>query len=303
MSYLNFKRTAIIGLFASQLTACGGGASLPVELNSVVRVSLKGLQDLGTTQSFVGWLKLEDSSYLYLGKVGAGKDGAPTQVDFSVKKTDVSRAKEFVLTVESGTGPIAVPSNSHLLAGNFNAQRSEASISIDHSNALNTKFANASGRFFLATPVTAITTDEDQGLWFSDVKDGKLAVGLDLPTLPSGWIYEGWVEVGGKFYSTGRFTRFDAWDNDVAGPTAGPIGGAIPTFPGQDFMSPAVKLPGGKAIISVEPVARSGETPFFINPLVGSIANLIGGKNVQSMSNTFTSSATIPQGNVVVVAQ
>ncbi len=299
MIYSNFKRLALAASIAGVLAACGGSDNASDE--SVMRLSVSALQDPGAGQVYTGWLKLDDASYVAVGTVSAAS-GGPTQREFKVKKSHIARAREFVLTLESSSATPAAPAKARLLAGSFNAGKTEATMSVEHPGALNTNFANASGRFFLATPVTVALDDEAQGIWFAGVVDGKLAVGLELPALPEGWTYEGWVTVNGKLSSTGRFTRVDAWDSDVAGPTAGPIGAVVPSFPGQDFLAPAVSLPGGMAVISVEPVARSSDTPFFIRPLSAPIANVVGGRNVQSLSNAFTAGAKLPQGSVLVVA-
>lgn len=297
------QRLALSAAISALLAACGGSDSDSAAETARVRVSVSGLQDPGTGQVYAGWLKLDDASYVAVGNVSAASGNAATERDFNVNKAHIARASEFLVSIESDTGKPTAPGKARLLAGSFNTAKTEANIAIDHPAALNTGFANASGRFFLATPVTVALDDEAMGIWFAGVADGKLAVGLELPTLPEGWTYEGWVTVNGKLSSTGRFTRVDAWDSDVAGPTAGPVGAVIPSFPGQDFLAPPVSLPGGMAVISVEPVARISDTPFFIRPLSAPIANVVGGRNVQSMNNAFAGGAARPQGSVKVVAQ
>ena len=59
--------------------------------------------------------------------------------------------------------------------------------------ALGVDFSTATGSYILATPSTASDTgDNDQGIWWLVPGTTKTA-SLDLPTLPAGWMYEGWV--------------------------------------------------------------------------------------------------------------
>ena len=101
---------------------------------------------------------------------------------------------------------------------------------------------------------------------FLDPAAGPSA-GLRLPTLPAGWRYEGWVVGDGGPVSTGIFTDPAAADIDGAGPAAGPDG--APPFPGQDFIAPAMKVPGTTVVLSVEPDPDDSPAPFFIKPLAG----------------------------------
>ena len=75
------------------------------------------------------------------------------------------------------------------------------------------------------------------GVWFLDNSSGAPAVGLTLPTLPDGWIYEGWAVIDGVPVSTGTFSTVDAADNSAtfSGSKAGP------PFPGEDFL---INAPG-----------------------------------------------------------
>ena len=89
------------------------------------------------------------------------------------------------------------------------------------------------GKFILATPTTDDSGDELSGIWFLDLITGTPDVSLQLPDLPEGWIYEGWVVMNGMPVTTGKFTQVDAADelapysgNDNLGPP----------FPGEDFV-------------------------------------------------------------------
>ena len=130
----HLKRVAIASSAAILLAACGGSDT--AKEDSVVRVSLSGLQEPGAGQVYAGWLKLDDASYVAVGNVSAGTGSAPSLREFNVKKAHLSRAQEFVLTVESASATPAAPNKARLLAGTFNAGKTEANMSIDHPGAL-----------------------------------------------------------------------------------------------------------------------------------------------------------------------
>jgi hypothetical protein len=74
--------------------------------------------------------------------------------------------------------------------------------------------------------------NENSGVWFFSLETGAPTVGLDLPTLPAGWAYEGWVVSGGSPVTSGRFTAFDVVD--FAAPLISTMAG--PPFPGEDYL-------------------------------------------------------------------
>jgi hypothetical protein len=167
---------------------------------------------------------------------------------------------------------------------------------VGHAAALGNDFTNAAGKFFLATPTNPGT--DDQGIWWINPSSGSMQAGLGLPTLPAGWVYEGWVVVDGKPTTTGRFTSVTGADSDGAGPTKG--AGAAPLFPGQDFINPAKKLPGGMAVISIEPEPDNSAAPFLLKPLLTNpISNATGPSNLQTMVNQ--ASKVNPKGTVTIV--
>ncbi len=115
--------------------------------------------------------------------------------------------------------------------------------------------------------------NDENGIWFGNPGTPPTA-SLNLPTLPDGWIYEGWVVGEGGPISTGTFTEFGAVDdsNDFSG-TENNVG---PPIPGEDFF---LNAPGGETfpldvrgrtvVISVEPVPDNSTDPFAAKPLTG----------------------------------
>ena len=99
--------------------------------------------------------------------------------------------------------------------------------------------------------------------------------GLDLPTLPAGWIYEGWTVIdgvpvtSGKFMDVADFDNFDGYSSQMY---------PGPPFPGEDYLMNApsglsfpTDISGGYAVISVEPYPDNGPEPFAIKPLIDMI--------------------------------
>ena len=132
--------------------------------------------------------------------------------------------------------------------------------------------AQASGKFMLGTPTDNNTfVNERSGLWFGNILSG--VAGLNLPPLPSGWVYEGWAIVGGSTLTTGRFNianrpdTFSGFSDNQA---------PAPKFPGEDFLRdpPVVVFPnlrfpvdlnGQTVVITVEP-DRKGTDPTGAGP-------------------------------------
>lgn len=262
------------------------GASPPA--TETLSMDFTGLEDLGADQVYEGWL-IVDGMPVSTGTFTVDAMGEPVPATSTVAADDAARATAFVLTLEPAVDPDPAPSAVHILAGDFAGDT--AALTTDHADAIGTDFSSSAGTFILATPTTmADTTDEDQGIWFLDPSGGGPSASLTLPTLPAGWRYEGWVVVGGTPVSTGTFTDVAAVDSDGAGASAGPDG--APPFPGQDFISPAMVLTGGTAVISVEPDPDNSPAPFAIKPLVGSIGSPGGSQAL--MQNL----GTVPSGTV-----
>ena len=164
---------------------------------------------------------------------------------------------------------------------------------MDHGAALGTDFEAASGGYFLQTPSTAdIAEDYYKGIWFIDPAAGPGA-GLDLPTLPAGWQYEGWLFYNGYAISTGTFLDPAGADSDAGGPYAGLDG--TPPFPGQDFINPSLDLAGFQVAISVELVPDNSASPYGIIPLQDGRIDDLGPAVFEALTNTAT---YVPAGAV-----
>ena len=261
--HLLYFTVAFSALF--YFTACEKTDEASFELN------IAGLEDLGSTFAYEGWLIVEGSP-VSTGTFTVDADGKLSQTSFTVNSDDLELASTFVLTIEPSPDSDPAPSEVHVLAGDFSG--SSAELSISHEAALNTGFASSAGTYLLATPSNGMDSHEKSGVWFLDPSSGTMMPGLNLPQLPAGWIYEGWAVINGVPVSTGTFSSPDRMDD--AAPYSGPEG--TPAFPGEDFImnAPAglsfpTDLSGGMAVISVEPVPDNSTAPFAIKPLVGMI--------------------------------
>lgn len=241
--------------------------------NANLNLSIAGLEDVGSSFRYEGWIMVNGSP-VSTGTFSVNSTGQLSKTSFIVDKDQLQSSTAFVLTIEPFPDSNPAPSDQKLMGGNFSA--SNATLEIGHPAALNTNFSTATGRFVLATPTTASTTDELSGLWFLSLATGSPTAGLSLPVLPPGWKYEGWALINGKPVTTGVFTMVTG--ADATAPFSGPL--AAPPFPGEDFILNApvgstfpTNLSGGLAVISVEPFPDNSPTPFLLKPLVATIPN------------------------------
>lgn len=249
-----------------------------------------GLEDLGPGWAYEGWL-IVDGAPVSTGVFTVDSVGVPSQTHFPVT-VNRSLTTAFVLTIEPSPDPDPNPSATHLLAGDF--ADAAAALAVAHPAALGDDFLSAAGSFILAVP-SEPTAPYTQGIWWLDPVSGAAA--LQLPTLPAGWQYEGWVVGPDGPLSTGAFTDPAAADSDAGGPYAGP--NPTPPFPGQDFVHPPLDLVGLTAVISVEPDPDNSPAPFALKPLVDAVIEDPGAPGLlQSMSNN---AATFPIGSATLV--
>jgi hypothetical protein len=201
-------------------------------------------------------------------KVSTGTFTVGDDYEFSVDR-DLSEADKLVITIEPENDTDDRPSGVAILAGAVEGTTVDLSFPVS--------FEDASGTFLLGTP-SDDSASPTAGIWFIDVPSPSPS--LELPNLPSGWTYEGWVVADGTPLTTGRFD--DPASGDDFDGFSGPQDS--PDFPGEDFLRNApsgIEFPldlsagGYKAVISVEPdidgVDPTGDNPFAIKPLAGEI--------------------------------
>ncbi len=242
-------------------------------------VTLQGLPDVGPDFVYEGWLVTAGGA-VSSGRFSIGAHGETHTFDID---SGLARCSPlFVLTIEPAVGDDPAPAETHVVAGAFDDQ-GVAALRADHPKALGTNFASAKGGYILETPTTPdIEDDYGQGVWFLEPDSGQPS--LDLPDLPEGWTYEGWVVGPDGPISTGRFSDPAQLDSDGAGPAAGT--GGFPSLPGQDFIDPARLLTDGYAVvITIEPEPDVSPGPFTIKPLVDDEVEDVGRGGFQTLTN------------------
>lgn len=268
--------------------------------NSTTRelnLSINGLEDLGSNYVYEGWV-IVDGSPVSTGRFSVNSSGVLSNSSFVLDKETLDAATTFVLTIEPSVGDDPAPSDVHILAGNFNGNSGDLSVS--HSAALGNSFTNVTGKYILATPTDGGMMDnEESGVWFLDNSSGSMVEGLNLPTLPAGWEYEGWAVINGSPVSTGRFSSVNMADSNAAtSPFKGNANNG-PNFPGEDFLQNAplgltfpTDLRGGTIVISVEPSPDNSTAPFLLKPLVHSVPMSATTHAVLNMNQNLTSLPT-----------
>ena len=243
----------------------------PTNTMKNINLNISGLEDLGANYVYEGWL-IANGSPVSTGTFTVDDMGSLSKTTFSLDESFVNDATAFVLSIEPANDSDPAPSATKMMAGDF----SGASASV--TTGLVGDFSNAAGKYILATPTNGADTDENSGIWFLDLATGAPTVGLNLPQLPDGWKYEGWVVINGQPVTTGTFTNTMATDDadPFSGSMALPdVNGTDGFFPGEDFLmnAPAglnfpTDIAGGMAVISVEPYPDNSPNPFTLKPLV-----------------------------------
>lgn len=288
-------RMILIASLALAAAACGDDGDGMMTGEAELTLSFTNVPELGADYVYEGWL-ITPAGPVSSGRFTVDASGALSPASFMVGHETADTATAFVLTIEPATGDDPAPADSHLLAGPITG--GSASLTTSDAAALGTDFASAAGDYILATPTTmADDTDDSQGIWWL-VPGDTPAASLTLPTLPAGWVYEGWVVGDDGPVSTGTFAAADVADSDGAGATAGTDG--APPFPGQDFITPAMDLVGGAAVISVEPVPDDNAAPFVIKPLVDADIEDIAAPTSQPMTNN--AAASLPAGSATLTS-
>ncbi len=274
------NRTIPTLLLAVLAAGCDSDSPTAPDMGGALTLSLDGVETLGEGFTYEGWIVVNEAP-ISTGTFAVDASGTAGQTSFDVDAAALASATKFILTIEPSPDPDPAPSATHYLAGDFDG--TAAALSVADGAALGDSFAGADGRFILETPSSAgDPADYASGIWWLDPAGGP-GPGLTLPTLPEGWVYEGWVVGPDGPMTTGRFNDVMAGDSDGAGPAAGPDG--FPPFPGQDFVDPRSVLTGYAAVISVEPDPDDSPSPFTLKPLVDENIEDVGAATVQPMSN------------------
>lgn len=268
----------------------------PVSSNKTITANITGLEDLGADYVYEGWI-IVNGAPVSTGTFTVDANGAMSASSFTVSEANALAATAFVLSIEPAVDPDPAPSDVKLLGGPI--ANNAGTLSISHMAALGDDFSAATGEYIVATPTDGMGNNELSGVWFLD-PSGAPDPGLDLPTLPAGWAYEGWAVINGTPVSTGTFTDVAAADN--GSPYSGMM--SAPPFPGEDFLTNApagltfpTDLSGGTIVISVEPVPDNSPAPFLLKPLVGMAPASVTPGTVYSMG---LNTPSFPTGSISI---
>jgi hypothetical protein len=298
------KRSLVLLTFgALALAACEDDTVIP--LVETLDLQFSGLEPLTNGFHYEGWAII-DGAAVSTGKFNVDGSGGLTTVDGDPitggsfqTGIDLSNTAMIVLTIEPSGDTDVIPADTHVLAGPVSSGM--ANLTAGDGAALGDDFMSATGDYILATPTTTATDDELSGIWFLSVASSMPEQGLDLPMLPAGWAYEGWVVLSGMPVTTGRFTALDMADMDA--PYSGPVTG--PEFPGEDFVANAppgltfpTSLAGGLAVISIEPEPDDSPAPYTFKPLMGGIDAMAMDHVTYSIPNMVD--ATFPTGMATI---
>ncbi len=259
-----FKYLAII--FFSVLQAQAGTVNLTLELSGLGSMQgqhYEGWNIVAGQAKSTGRFSINDNGNIYsvdsmgreLRRLGTNNT-ATFIVDSSQKSSTL-----FVLTIEPNGDDDTGPSSVHVMGGEYSS--GAATLTTSHKSSLKVDFTSVTGSFIMAAPTGG---EFNQGVWFVDPSEGIGS--LSIPTLATGWAYEGWIvnTSNGKKISTGIFFDANGADSDAAGYLAGPLKLSFPSVPGQDIVESPVTLDDGKhaIVVSVEPYPDFDPAPYDI---------------------------------------
>ena len=300
--------TIILGFMLVLFAGCSDddNGTNPSAGKHTVMLSFQGLEPLKNGYHYEGWV-LVGGAAVSTGRFNVDAQGGLVNLsgatisggEFEVAD-DLTGTTAIIVTIEPSGDSDPSPASTHILAGDVADY--EASLSAGHMAALGDDFSGASGDYILATPTNGAETNENSGVWFLSLAGGSPAQGLDLPALPEGWAYEGWMVIDGTPVTSGTFTNLAAADDSA--PFSDIEAG--PPFPGEDYLNNApvgltfpTDLAGTTAVISIEPSPDDDPGPFTFKPLVGQVAADATDHTTYSMGNNAigfpTGSATVTQ--------
>jgi hypothetical protein len=262
----------------------------------MLTINFTNLPILGANEQYEGWIMVNGSP-VSTGTFTLNGD-APSKSSFNVKAEDLNVATDFILSIEPKPDADPAPSAIKIVGGSFNGK--SASVNVNHAAALGQNFSTAAGKYIFATPTTSTMADELSGVWFLDLTSGSPMTGLNLPQLPAGWVYEGWVVINNTPLSTGTFTSVSAMDNSAIYSGSDQPG---PPFPGEDFIRNApsgitfpTNLSGKTVAISIEPSPDNSPMPFAFKPLIATAPANAEDRVTYNLNNQVSTS--FPSGTV-----
>lgn len=286
-----------LALLALLFTACDENSDDEMTEGNL-KLSVTNLMASASGEQYEGWI-IVDGAPVSTGTFTVDASGEFSQSSFIVDLAQLNSATDFVLSIEPMPDADPAPSAIKILGGSFSG--TSATITAAHGAALGNDFSSVMGKYILATPTSSSMDDDLSGVWFIDASSGSMEAGLDLPSLPSGWKYEGWAVIDGKPVTTGTFSMVDKADD------AAPYSGTDmdgPMFPGEDFIMHApdglsfpTDLSESTIVISIEPSPDNSAEPFLFKPLVGTVPASAEAMTTYELSSNVAGS--FPTGTVM----
>ena len=260
---------SIFGIAILLLTGCDYFENSDTIDSATIEINISGLPAIPDTMTYVAWFDNEDTQIEPVKIYSADADAeGKFYYKSAMALSDIQQAQLFWLSIEEDSlvndSGFTIGSR-RVLGGRFSLGGCNLAIG---EQALT--FDNYSVTYNLLTPTDGPNLNETSGVWFVEIDTaGEFSTGLNIPELYGGWIYEGWVEVNGKYLSTGRF------ENPVGADSSklyGAPGTGLP-YPGEDFLLNApqdvtfpLDLSGKMVYISAEvnDGRNYGEAPYII---------------------------------------
>ncbi|MCK0157886.1 anti-sigma factor [Cellulophaga sp. F20128] len=265
------KKLLLLIMATTLAVGCNSDDENNEPLTKNLIIDIDGLEDLGSDFVYEGWI-IVNGAPISTGVFNVNLNGMLSQTSFSVETEMLDLATAYVLSIEPSVDTDPAPAATKLLSGVFSGE--VATIS---STDLLGDFTNANGTFFLRTPTDEAdgmnNGNDEFGIWFG-TPGAPPTPNFNLPILPDGWVYEGWVVGTEGPLTTGTFTDPTVQTADLNDPFSGENPG--PPIPGEDFFNNAptgfifpLDLRGRTVVISIEPSPDNSPSPFLLKPLVG----------------------------------
>jgi hypothetical protein len=309
----------------------------PEDQISHIDLQISGLHALGDSAWYECWVMWtegeEDTLKKYYESIGlvTKNDGYNFWKSVDINMGYVQKMLHLVTTIEQDTVPgyrITItnttidsaqgPSRNKIIAAKIVAN--SGLFEIGNEQILDFDFETAQAHYIIDTPTDTLNTNLKRGIWFvnldtifTEIKDTSGIVigmdtivekisGLELPELPAGWFYEGWIIFGNDTVSTGRFINPFGADNSLiygAGLASGY------NFPGEDFINNAPAgvtfpsdLSGSEVLVTITPpYPKNSLKPFTLIPFKVTIPMNCESKKVYSMENNVFS---FPSGSLTL---
>lgn len=182
------KPTRSILHLAVPFALLAGACDVELETRPGV-LAVHNLGDARRSLEYRAWV-YTDGEYHWFASFTGGEDA---ELEVNVPMPDEDEAESVVISVDPAIADKDTPF-SPLLSGRLDtfSTTSTNDLQLSGEHGLGTDFVLASATFVLDTPTTDATDDHGFGVWWHDPTGTEPA--LNLPELPQGWTYEGWVE-------------------------------------------------------------------------------------------------------------